>query len=145
MATANHTTSADPRSRRTLLAAVGAAAALPTSAVPQPVPAAGADAELLELCAAWRRAFDREMAVLERLGRMLERDWSDEDRASLAEASAEVYRLEDLVFDTPATTLAGVKAKASVLDYLDAAADIPAEREYAASLVADIMALGGAL
>ena len=110
----------------------------------RPVAAAtGADAELIALCAEWRRAFDRDMAVTDRLACMHEKDWSDEDRALNHEVHDDVNELEDRVFETKARTMAGVKAKAGVLAYLDAAAGIPAPAEYAASLVADILALRG--
>ena len=132
-------------SRRGLLKIAATAAALaPVGAAASQAQDAGADAELLALCADWRRAFDREAVVLDRLGYKHDTDWSDEDRALIAEVQGDVYDLEDRVFATKATTLAGIKAKAGVLEYLDTAAGIPAEREYAASLVADIMALGGA-
>lgn len=133
--------------RRALLtgpAAVGAAAALPTLTVLQPASAAGADAELLALCAAWRRAFDREAAVTDRLACKFEKDWSGEEAALWHAVQDAVSELERRIFATRARTMAGVRAKAGVLAHLDAAAGIPAEREQAASLVADVLALGGA-
>ena len=109
----------------------------------QPASAAdGADAGLIALCAEWRRAFDREKAVTDRLACKLEKDWSDEEGALWDEVQDAVAELEHRVFATKATTLAGIKA--NVLDYLDAAAGIPAPSEHAASLVADVLALGGA-
>lgn len=148
MAAGNDTPLAPPAAtaRRALLrgaAGLGVAGAAVASC--QPAYAAdGSDAELIQLCAAWREALDREMAVTDRLGRMMERDWSDADHALFDEAGGAVSELEGRVFGTKATTLAGIKAKAGVLDYLDAAAGIPAEPHQAASLVADVLAFGGA-
>lgn len=131
--------------RRALLRGAGGLAAAAAVASCQPAhAAAGADARLIADCAAWREAMDREMAVTDRLGRMMERDWSDADHALFDEAGDAVSELEGRVFGTKATTLAGIQAKAGVLDYLAAAAGIPAEPDHAASLVADVLAFGGA-
>ena len=105
---------------------------------------AGADVALLALCAEWRRAMDRNAAVVDRLACRLERDWSDEDHAQWDETGEAVSDLQDRVFAAKATTLAGIKAKAGVLDRMAGAYGIPAPEEAAASLVADVLALGGA-
>ena len=127
--------------RRLLKIAATAAAAAPMGGAALPAPSADPDAELVALCAAWRRAFDREKAVTERLFRMHQRHWSAADRDLLDAVEADVHELERRVFGARAVTLAGAKAKAGVLAHLDAAAGIPAEPEQAASLVADIVAL----
>ena len=146
MATGNDTLCApfSATARRALLggaAVLGTAFATASSC--QPVLAAGADAGLVALCAAWRRALAREMAVTDRLFATHERDWSDADRDLFDEVGADVSDLERRVFGTRATTLAGIKAKAGVLGHLSAAAGVPTEPEQAASLVADVLAFGG--
>ena len=104
----------------------------------------GTDTELLELCAAWRQAADRLIPVADRLAGMLERDRSEDDRVLDRELNSEVYALEQRIFGIKAATLAGLKAKAGVLDYLNTAMGISPTPEYAASLVTDIVALGSA-
>lgn len=139
----NHTTT--PSRRGLLMSAAATAAAVPTVAAAVAVPAAvaGADADLIGLCADWRRAMNRNAVVVDRLSDMHERDWSEEDHADWNETGEAVSDLERRVFETRATTLAGVKAKAGVLDRMAELYGIPAEPEYAASLVADVMALTG--
>ncbi|TDH58167.1 hypothetical protein E2C06_34090, partial [Dankookia rubra] len=77
------------------------------------------DTELLELCAAWRQAVDRLIPIADRHAGMLDRDWSAADRVLKKEVEGEVFGLERRIFDTEAATLAGLKAKAGVLDYMD--------------------------
>ena len=125
--------------RRALL--TGAAAALSAGAV-VPARASGADKELLELCVAWRQAADRLIPVADRLAEVLDGDWSEDDRVLDRELNNEVCGLERRIFDIEAATLAGLKAKAGVLEYMDTAMGVPANPEYAASLVTDIVALG---
>ena len=127
--------------RRALL--TGAAAALSAGAA-APVRASGADAELIELCAAWRQAADRLIPVEARLAEVLDGDLSEDDRVLDRELNSEVYALEQRIFGIEAATLAGLKAKAGVLDYLNTAMGVSPNLEYAASLVTDIMALGSA-
>ena len=134
-------------SRRTLLAGVAAVSAtatlpaLPALAAARLAPASAADTELLQICADWRRAMDINGAVVDRLSQVLTRDWSDDDHAEWNETGEALSDAEERVFETKATTLAGVKAKAGVLDYMAETYGIPAEPEYAASLVADVLAL----
>lgn len=148
MATGNDTPLAPSgaTARRALFggaAAVGAAIAGVSSC--QVVPAAvGADAELVALCAAWRQAMDRNAAVVDRLARMHECDWSEEDHAEWDETGEALSEIEDRVFEAKAANLAGIRAKAGVLEYMAAAFGIPAQPEQAASLVADVLAFGGA-
>lgn len=147
-----HTTAAERPSRRALLTgAAGSAAALSTSAVPRPARASdGSDAELIALCAAYHRAYEHEAAIVRRLFEVKERDWSEEDRCAYEEAGAAECELRRRIFDTKATTLAGCKAKAGVVDLwfaTDADGDLHSPDDWpAASLVNDLLALaeGGA-
>ena len=149
MANGNNTPDALPRTskRRGLLsgaARLGAATALAAGFMAPAARAIGADAELLAFCAAWRRAVDRFIPIVSHVGNFHEKDQSTADRALLEDAQDEVYGLEERIFSTEATSLAGLKAKAEVLDYMEAAMDVSATAEQAASLVADIKALGAA-
>ena len=128
--------------RRALL--TGAVAALSAGAV-APAHASGADKELIELCAAWRQAADRLIPVADRLAHLSDDDWSDYDRVLDRELNNEVYGLERRIFGIEAATLAGLKAKAGMLDYLNTAMGVSPNPEYAASLVTDFVALGNAL
>jgi hypothetical protein len=100
------------------------------------------DRELLKLCAAWRPAVDRCIAVMDRLAQKPDSAWTVADRARDKKASRAVHELEEAIFDTPAATLAGLKAKAEILRHMDTAMGVPAAEKYAASLVTDILALG---
>lgn len=102
----------------------------------------GPDAELLQLCAVWRPANDRSIEILDQIGSKLERDWSAEDHALQREVE-ETNALEQRIFRMKARTLAGLKAKAAVLAHLDAQFAPAGTAEYASSLAADIMSLGG--
>ena len=55
-----------------------------------------------------------------------------------------MYGLERRIFDIEVATLAGLKAKVGVLDYLNTAMGVSPNPEYAASLVTDLVALGSA-
>ena len=102
----------------------------------------GTDTELLELCAAWRPANNRYMSVTDRLGDIHEDDQSAADRALNKEVSREVHGIEERIFDTPAATLAGLKAKAEILAYRGTEMGIPVDGPHGLSLVTDILALG---
>ena len=114
----------------------GAVAALFAGAV-APAHASGPDKELIELCAAWRQTADR-------LANIFDADWSEEDRVLDRELNNAVYGLERRIFDIKAATMAGLKAKVGVLDYMDTGMGISPTPEYAASLVTDFVALGSA-
>lgn len=102
------------------------------------------DAELLQLCAAWRTANDRYMSVTDRLDQIDEANQSDADRALGKDVSRAVHEIERRIFDTPATTLAGLRAKAEILAYMGDEMGIPVDSENGWSLVQDILALGSA-
>ena len=87
----------------------------------------GTDAELLELCAAWRPANDHYMSVTDRLADLHEDDQSAADRALGREVSRAVHRIERRIFDTPATTFAGLKAKAEILAFMGNEMGIPVD------------------
>ena len=91
----------------------------------------------------WRHRIHA-IETADRLADIFDADWSEDDRVLDRELNNEVCGLEQRIFGIEAATLAGLKAKAGVLDYMDTAMGIPANPEYAASLVADIMALGSA-
>jgi hypothetical protein len=142
MATTTNTTPAEMPFRRALLTGTaGAAAALSPFAVARPVHGAEADAGLIALCAAWRQALDVNAVVVDRLSNMHERDWCEADRAEWDETGEAAADLEDRVAETRATTMAGVRAKAAVLDYMAEAYGVPCPAECAASLVADLVGL----
>ena len=103
----------------------------------------GIDTELLELCAAWRPANDRYMSVVDRLSDIHEGDQSAADRALDKEASQAVHQIERRIFDTPAVTLASLKAKAEILAFMGNEMGIPADSSHGWSLVTDIISLGG--
>ncbi|TDH57943.1 hypothetical protein E2C06_35235 [Dankookia rubra] len=104
----------------------------------------GTDTELLELCAAWRPANGRYMSVTDRLDDILEDDQSAADRALGQEVHRAVHQIERRIFDTPATTLAGLKAKAEILAFMGTEMGIPVDGPHGWSLVTDIMTLGSA-
>ena len=103
----------------------------------------GTDTELLELCAAWRPANAQYMSVVDRLGDLHEDDQSAADRALGKEVSQAVHQIERRIFDTPATTLAGLKAKAEILAFMGTEMGIPVDGPQGWSLVTDILALRG--
>ena len=67
-------------------------------------------------------------------------NWTAVDRTLDKEVLRAVHGIEESIFDTPAATLAGRKAKAEILHHMDTALGVPTAKEYAASLVVDIMA-----
>ena len=83
------------------------------------------------------------MSVTDRLDQIHEDDQTAADRALGKEVSHTVHELEQRIFDTPAATLAGLKAKAEILAYMGNEMGIPADSSHGWSLVTDIMALGG--
>ena len=100
------------------------------------------DAELLELCAAWYPANDRYMSVGDRLADLHEDDQSAADRALSKEVHRVVHQIERRIFDTPAATLAGLKAKTEILAFMGNEMGVPVDSPHGWSLVTDILALG---
>jgi hypothetical protein len=101
------------------------------------------DTELLKLCAAWRQANSRYMSVTLRLDSKPDHEWTAAERALSKEVSRAVHQIEERIFDTPAETLAGLKAKAEILAFMGNEMGIPVDNSHGWSLVTDIMGLGG--
>lgn len=133
--------------RRALFGAaalLGVAGVLSSPTTAASAAASGADAELLALCASWYPANDRYMAVSDRLDDILEDDQSPADRALMEEVHRAVNEIEERIFDTPASTFGGLKAKAEILAFMGDEMGIPVDSANGWSLVQDILALGGA-
>lgn len=99
------------------------------------------DAALLALCVQWERAIDRSSEVVGRLACRMESDWTAAERAEWDASHALADALQDSVTGTRAATVAGVRAKASVLRRMAETDGIPCPEECAASLVADLVGL----
>lgn len=122
------------------------AATLAGPEAPAPVPrrsapAADPDAALLALCVQWERAIARNAEVVGRLACRLECDWTPAECAEWDASHALADALQDSVTETRAATVAGVRAKASVLRRMAELDGIPCPEECAASLVADLTGL----
>lgn len=102
------------------------------------------EAELIAFCAEWRVATDEYIPLTIRLDRILEKDQPRAERDRLKVVEADIGELEQIIFDTPARTMAGVQAKAGVMAYMIEAMDLAPTGEQSASLITDVLALGSA-
>ena len=102
------------------------------------------EADLIAFCAEWREAIDEYMPLVTRLDRVAEKDQPATDRARCDALDDDIHELEQIIFSTPAATLAGLKAKAGVLAFMGNEMGMPVDSPAAWSLVKDILALGRA-
>ena len=108
-------------SRRACLFGATATIAGASSCHPAPASAAGADAELLALCADWQaneaeylRLFRLDLASEEEAARQGRKVW-DRDRIDFSAVVADGHDLLEEITAMPARTAAGRRAKAAVL------------------------------